>query len=171
MPVRRRHRRHTSARAALPAAVLATVSAALAGTFLPTPAGAAEPPPPAAAEPKPPAVAEPKPPAVAGPKPAAADQGLLLTVSGDGNTWIRGVRLGCPDTYGRHPHALAACNALTWARGDFDALPGEPHGCTKQFAPVTVSARGTFRGAAVDWHQEFANLCTMDSATGPVFRF
>ncbi|MFI6768149.1 SSI family serine proteinase inhibitor [Streptomyces sp. NPDC050355] len=163
MPVRRRHRRHTSARAALPAAVLATVSAALAGTFLPTPAGAAEPPPPAAAEPKPPAVA--------GPKPAAADQGLLLTVSGDGNTWIRGVRLGCPDTYGRHPHALAACNALTWARGDFDALPGEPHGCTKQFAPVTVSARGTFRGAAVDWHQEFANLCTMDSATGPVFRF
>ncbi|MGW1379189.1 SSI family serine proteinase inhibitor [Streptomyces sp. NPDC002446] len=142
MPVRR----HRSARAARPTAVLATVSAALVGTFLPAPAGAAEPQPP-------------------------ADQGLLLTVSGDRNTWIRGVRLGCPDTYGRHPHAAAACDALTWARGDFDALPGEPHACNRRYDPVTVSARGTWQGNPVDWHKEFANACTMDSETGPVFRF
>lgn len=144
MPVSRRRR---SVRAAVPTAVLATVSAALAGTFCAAPAGAAE------------------------PQPPTADQGLLLTISGDDNTWIRGIRLRCPDTHGRHPHGLAACDALTWARGDMDALPGDPHACTKQYNPVTVSATGTWRGGPVNWHKEFPNACTMDSATGPVFRF
>ncbi|MFB6435416.1 SSI family serine proteinase inhibitor [Streptomyces sp. NPDC056411] len=160
MPVSRPRR---SARAALPGAVLATVSAALVGTLCATPAGAADPPPPSAAGPQPPVAT--------GPQPPTADQGLLLTVSGSRNTWIRGVRLSCPDIHGRHPHALAACDALTWARGDLDALPGDPHTCTKQYDPVTVSATGTWRGGPVNWHKEFANACMMDSATGPVFRF
>ncbi|MFH8684993.1 SSI family serine proteinase inhibitor [Streptomyces lydicus] len=163
MPVTRRRR---SARAAVPGALLATVSAALAGAFCAAPAGAAEPPPPAAA-----GTAEPRPPAGTEPQPPTADQGLLLTVSGDRNTWIRGVRLSCPDIYGRHPHARAACDALTWARGDLDALPGEPHACNKQYNPVTVSVTGTWRGGPVEWHREFANACMLDSATGPVFRF
>ncbi|WP_030810710.1 MULTISPECIES: SSI family serine proteinase inhibitor [unclassified Streptomyces] len=143
MPV---HHRGRTARAAVPAAVAATVSAVLAGAFCAAPAGATEPPPP-------------------------AGQGLLLTVSGDHDTWIRGVRLSCPDIYGRHPHAAAACDALTWARGDLDALPGEPHACTRQYDPVTVSATGTWRGGPVNWRKEFPNACTLDSATGPVFRF
>ncbi|MBM4796712.1 protease inhibitor [Streptomyces sioyaensis] len=125
-------------------AVLAALSTALLGTLGVGPAGADEPP---------------------------VDQGLQLTVSGSGNTWVRGVRLSCPDTYRRHPHALAACNALTWARGDLDALPGEPHSCTREYDPVTVSATGTWRGSPVNWRKEFPNACTMDSATGPVFRF
>ncbi|BDM70474.1 hypothetical protein HEK616_39610 [Streptomyces nigrescens] len=143
MPV---HHRRRTARAAVPAAVVATVSAALAGAFCAAPAGATEPPPP-------------------------ARQGLLLTISGDHDTWIRGVRLTCPDTYGRHPHAAAACDALTWARGDLDALPGEPHVCNRQYNPVTVSATGDWRGVPVNWRKEFPNACTLDSATGPVFRF
>ncbi|MEU9503045.1 SSI family serine proteinase inhibitor [Streptomyces sp. NPDC048196] len=144
MPV---HHRRRTARAAVPAAVVATVSAVLAGAFCAAPAGATEPPPP------------------------PAGQGLLLTISGDHDTWIRGVRLSCPDVYGRHPHAAAACDALTWARGDFDALPGEPHACTRQYDPVTVSATGNWRGGPVNWRKEFPNACTLDSATGPVFRF
>ncbi|MGW2409126.1 SSI family serine proteinase inhibitor [Streptomyces sp. NPDC001739] len=146
MPV---HHRRRTARAAVPAAVVATLSAVLAGAFCAVPAGATEPPPP----------------------PPPAGQGLLLTISGDHDTWVRGVRLSCPDVYGRHPHAVAACDALTWARGDFDALPGEPHVCNRQYNPVTVSATGNWRGVPVNWRKEFPNACTLDSATGPVFRF
>ncbi|MER6311293.1 SSI family serine proteinase inhibitor [Streptomyces sp. NPDC001657] len=145
MPV---HHRRRTARAAVPAAVVATLSAVLAGAFCAAPAGATEPPP-----------------------PPPAGQGLLLTISGDHDTWVRGVRLSCPDVYGRHPHAVAACDALTWARGDFDALPGEPHVCNRQYNPVTVSATGNWRGVPVNWRKEFPNACTLDSATGPVFRF
>ncbi|REK91203.1 protease inhibitor [Streptomyces inhibens] len=142
MPVTRRRR---SARATVSVTVLATVSAALAVALSAGPAGADETTPP--------------------------DQGLQLTVSGSGNTWMRGVRLNCPDTQGRHPHATAACDALTWARGDMDALPGEPRNCTKQYDPVTVTATGSWRGGPVNWRKEYANACMMDSATGPVFRF
>ncbi|AZS75789.1 protease inhibitor [Streptomyces lydicus] len=139
MPVSRRRR---SARATLPATVLATLSVAL---LCAGPAGADEPP--------------------------SGDQGMQLTVSGAGNTWIRGVRLSCPDIHRRHPHAGAACDALTWARGDLDALRGDPHNCTREFDPVTVTATGTWRGVPVNWRKEYPNACTMDSATGPVFRF
>ncbi|MFG2832897.1 SSI family serine proteinase inhibitor [Streptomyces sp. NPDC048434] len=104
-------------------------------------------------------------------EPPVADQGLLLTVSGSGNTWSRGVRLSCPDIHGRHPHAAAACEALTWARGNLDALPGEPQACTREFDPVTATATGTWHGVVVNWHKEYPNACTMDSATGPLFRF
>ncbi|MFF4603342.1 SSI family serine proteinase inhibitor [Streptomyces sp. NPDC001339] len=152
----------------MPTAVSVTVSAALTGTFCAASAVAAPPPQPdAAGQAGLPAQAV----AALAPQPPGSDQGLLLTVSGDSGTWIRGVRLGCPDSYGRHPHALAACNALTWARGDMDALPGEPHPCTKQYNPVTVSASGTWRGGPVNWRKEFSNACMMDAATGAVFRF
>ncbi|MFG2526773.1 SSI family serine proteinase inhibitor [Streptomyces sp. NPDC048516] len=100
-----------------------------------------------------------------------ADQGLLLTVSGAGNTWTRGVRLSCPDIHGRHPHAAAACDALAWARGNLDALPGHPQACTREYDPMTATAIGTWHGVQVNWRKDFANACTMDAATGPLFRF
>ncbi|MFF3541237.1 SSI family serine proteinase inhibitor [Streptomyces platensis] len=141
MPVSRRRR---PARATLPATALAALSLAL---LCAGPAGADEPPAP------------------------DGDQGLVLTMSGAGNTWTRGVRLSCPDIHRRHPHAGAACDALTWARGDLDALPGEPHTCTREYDPVTATATGTWRGVPVNWRKVFPNACTMDSATGAVFRF
>ncbi|MFG2894588.1 SSI family serine proteinase inhibitor [Streptomyces sp. NPDC048248] len=101
----------------------------------------------------------------------ASDGGLFLTVSDAQHTWVRGIRLVCPDTRGDHPHGTAACDALTWARGDLNALRGEPHACTKEYDPVTVTATGTWRGGSIDWHRDFPSACTMDSATGPVFRF
>ncbi|MFB7917273.1 SSI family serine proteinase inhibitor [Streptomyces sp. NPDC056061] len=97
---------------------------------------------------------------------------LRLTVSGGDHTWIRGVELVCPpapDTH--HPHAAAACADLSAADGDLDALPGDPHLCTKEFAPVTAAATGTWRGRPVAWHRTFPNACEMDARTGPVFRF
>ncbi|TJZ59314.1 protease inhibitor [Streptomyces piniterrae] len=101
----------------------------------------------------------------------AGDRGLFLTVSGYGDTWIRGVQLNCPDTRASHPHGAAACEALTRAGGDLDRLPEEPRPCTKEYDPVSVSAIGTWNGKPVDWRKSFPSPCTLDAGTGPVFRF
>ncbi|CAM5306807.1 hypothetical protein GCM10010329_60420 [Streptomyces spiroverticillatus] len=99
-------------------------------------------------------------------------RGLLLTVSGAQDTWIRGVSLHCSAPVGGgHPQPREACDDLTWARGSFDALPGNPHPCTKQYDPVTATADGTWRGQPVHWKKTFGNACELDAATGPVFRF
>lgn len=101
-----------------------------------------------------------------------APRGLFLTVSGSQNTWIRGVLLQCsPKPSGPHPEAAQACAALDEARGDLDRLRGEPHPCTKQYDPVTVSATGAWRGRPTAWHKTFSNACELAVATGPVFRF
>ncbi|MGW0670952.1 SSI family serine proteinase inhibitor [Streptomyces sp. NPDC002746] len=103
---------------------------------------------------------------------AAPDQGVLLTVSGSANTWIRGVVLHCPPgPDDRHPDAPGACAALDAADGDFDALAGDPHPCTYEDDPVTVTAEGVRQGDAVDWRHTYPNACLTDAATGPVFRF
>ncbi|MFG2137629.1 SSI family serine proteinase inhibitor [Streptomyces sp. NPDC048650] len=113
--------------------------------------------------------------AVAGVPAAAVEppraRGLFLTVSGGGDTWIRGVLLNCPEGHGSHPHGAAACAALKEADGDPDALPGDPRPCTKQYDPVTVAATGDWRGRPVAWRKSFPNACVLDADTGPVFRF
>lgn len=102
----------------------------------------------------------------------AQDPGILLTVSGSENTWIRGVVLHCPPApEDRHPDAAGACAALDAAGGDFDALAGEPRPCAYEYDPVTVTAEGTGQNGAVDWRHTYPNACGMDAATGPVFRF
>ncbi|MER5886514.1 SSI family serine proteinase inhibitor [Streptomyces sp. NPDC001941] len=99
-------------------------------------------------------------------------RGLFLTVSGAENTWIRGVLLWCaPEPGGPHPDAAGACRALAAAGGVLDKLPQDPHPCTKQYEPVTASATGTYQGRPVAWHRTFPNACTLDAATGAVFRF
>ncbi|GHC50760.1 subtilase-type protease inhibitor [Streptomyces flavofungini] len=100
------------------------------------------------------------------------EPGLFLTVSGDDNTWIRGVLLTCePTPSGHHPHAARACAELDAVGGDFAALPVAPEPCTMEYAPVTVSASGEFRGRPVDWHRTFSNACHLGAGTGYVFRF
>ncbi|WP_282794490.1 SSI family serine proteinase inhibitor [Streptomyces sp. CC224B] len=104
--------------------------------------------------------------------PSTHERGVLLTVSGSENTWIRGVRLSCvPEPSGPHPFAGRACAELDQARGDLDALPKENRACTKRFDPVTVSATGTHRGRPVTWHRTYGNACEMAASTGHVFRF
>ena len=103
---------------------------------------------------------------------APSSGGLFLTVSGDDSTWIRGVLLRCePEPSGPHPHAAEACAAIDEAGGDLDALPVEQGICTKEYAPVTVSASGVHRGRPISWHKTYANACTMAYSTGDVFRF
>lgn len=99
-------------------------------------------------------------------------QGVFLTVSGDQGSWMRGELLRCePEAWGHHPHASEACGALDRAHGNLDALVADPEMCTQVYAPVTVSANGTYRGKQVTWQKTFANACTMEASTGYVFRF
>ncbi|MET7539346.1 SSI family serine proteinase inhibitor [Streptomyces sp. NPDC005507] len=101
-----------------------------------------------------------------------APQGVFLTVSGDQGAWMRGELLRCePEARGHHPHASEACGALDGAHGDLDALVADPEMCTQVYAPVTVSASGTYRGKQITWQKTFANACTMEASTGYVFRF
>ncbi|WP_432109374.1 SSI family serine proteinase inhibitor [Streptomyces sp. AA1529] len=107
-----------------------------------------------------------------GPGSDSGTQGVLLTVSGSGDTWIRGVMLHCePTPHGHHPRAAETCAALDAAHGDLDALPAGNGRCTMQYDPVTVAARGSHRGQAVNWKKTFPNACVMHQATGPVFDF
>ncbi|MEV5505417.1 SSI family serine proteinase inhibitor [Streptomyces orinoci] len=109
------------------------------------------------------------------PPSAAAEQergSLFLTVSGAGNTWIRGLRLVCPSP-GRshHPHAAEACAGLSAAHGRLDALTGDRQLCTKEYDPVTATADGDWQGMVVHWRKDYPNACLLDAATGTVFRF
>ncbi|MGW7075101.1 SSI family serine proteinase inhibitor [Streptomyces sp. NPDC054871] len=116
--------------------------------------------------------------AVAAPAHAAGEtapersSGVFLTVTGQDNAWVRGVLLDCvTQRPAHHPHAAEACAAIDKAHGDFDALPAKPGICTKQYAPVTVSATGVHRGKPVSWHKRYGNACEMEYSTGAVFRF
>lgn len=99
--------------------------------------------------------------------------GFFLTVTGQDNEWVRGVLLDCvTQRPAHHPHAAEACAAIDKAGGDFDALAVTKAGiCTKQYAPVTVSATGMHRGRSVSWHKTYGNTCEMGHSTGAVFRF
>ncbi|MFC8126928.1 SSI family serine proteinase inhibitor [Streptomyces sp. NPDC057302] len=102
----------------------------------------------------------------------ARSKGVFLTVTGQDNAWVRGVLLDCvTQRPAHHPHAADACAAIDKAHGDFDALAAKPGMCTKQYAPVTVSATGSHRGRPVSWNKTFGNACEMDLSTGAVFRF
>ncbi|GLW09161.1 hypothetical protein Misp01_42900 [Microtetraspora sp. NBRC 13810] len=106
------------------------------------------------------------------PAPAPVPGTFSLTVSGDENTWTRGVRLTCPGGAGNgHPDAKGACAAIQAAGGNFDRLKEPPGVCTLEHAPVTATAKGTWNGRPVDWRRSFVNLCELHGATGPVFRF
>nr|WSX81946.1 subtilase-type protease inhibitor [Streptomyces sp. NBC_00899] len=97
---------------------------------------------------------------------AAPGDGLVLTAA------ARRATLSCDQVpRGTHPLALPACTALSAAGGDFDALPGQPGVCRDPYAPITVTARGEFRGHPVDWRKKFVNRCILRAATGAVFAF
>lgn len=107
--------------------------------------------------------------AAAHPAPAPAPppgDGMVLTAA------ARKATLSCDQVpHGTHPLARPACTALSAAGGDFDALPGQGGVCRDPYAPITVTARGEYRGHRVEWRKKFANPCVLRAATGPVFAF
>ncbi|MEV4943411.1 SSI family serine proteinase inhibitor [Streptomyces zaomyceticus] len=43
--------------------------------------------------------------------------------------------------------------------------------CTTEYVPVTLTARGTYKGRAVDWSKTYPNICAAVRDPGAVFCF
>ncbi|QDY77401.1 subtilase-type protease inhibitor [Streptomyces qinzhouensis] len=114
----------------------------------------------------------------AGARALYAPSALVLTVGpGEtraGTTAERAVTLSCaPRATGTHPAAADACRELRSVGGDFRALPSElPQTlCTREWAPVTVTADGVWDGRRVGWSGTYNNSCEMAATLGVVFDF
>jgi hypothetical protein len=97
---------------------------------------------------------------------------LVLTIApGEDALYAqRAVALRCLPAGGDHPDPAAACAALAPVAGDVRALA--PSGqCTREFAPVTVTASGVWRGKPLSYRATFSNTCLLNSTAGAAFRF
>ena len=82
------------------------------------------------------------------------------------------VRLLCSPDRGSHPDPAAACADLAEADGRVRDIPAESGACTKQFAPVTVTAIGIWHGKPRLYKERFGNGCEAIGKTGgDVFDF
>src|SRR2546430_147438 len=66
------------------------------------------------------------------------------------------VMLQCAPDSGDHPKAEDACAAVAKAGGRFEAMSGGGI-CTREYAPITVAALGTWDGRQVDFSKTYAN--------------
>ena len=103
---------------------------------------------------------------------------LVLTVGQGASranaTVQRAVTLTCmPKAGGSHPNPIAACDQLRTVAGDFNAVTAAPSQrlCTKEWAPIVVTADGVWQGKRVSYSYTFANPCAMTDGRGSVFDF
>lgn len=116
----------------------------------------------------------------ASPRSLFAPSSLVLAV-GQGDeaataTIQRAVTLDCSTKpSGSHPAAAAACAELRDVDGQFAELVNteSQRACTKEWAPVVVTASGVWQGRHVSWSATFGNRCELDAkmAGGVAFRF
>jgi hypothetical protein len=92
---------------------------------------------------------------------------LSITSSISGEV-LASASLSCPPDVASHPHAAAACEQLCQADGRIEGIPEDPGVCTREFAPVIVTASGTWNGEPRHYKQEFSNRCVAIRATGGV---
>ncbi|WP_158892812.1 SSI family serine proteinase inhibitor [Amycolatopsis anabasis] len=81
------------------------------------------------------------------------------------------VSLTCDPAGGTHPKSGEACAAIARANGDFDKLPVRRQACTLEYSPITATAKGNWRGKAVDFTREYPNKCAADAESSGVFKF
>jgi len=84
---------------------------------------------------------------------------------------VRAVWLSCRPAGGNHPKAAAACATLAQAGGDPRRIEPADGMCTMEYAPVTATLNGRWRGRAVRYRVQHGNACALGLATGPVFQF
>ncbi|MEV5434026.1 SSI family serine proteinase inhibitor [Streptomyces sp. NPDC052701] len=101
---------------------------------------------------------------------AVPDNWLYLTVTpGEAPSDLgRGTLLLCDPPEG-HARAAAACAQLDAADGDIDGIPAKDVSCPMLYAPVTVQARGEWRGRPLAYTRTYPNVCVMAARTGEVF--
>ncbi|MFH8218009.1 subtilase-type protease inhibitor [Streptomyces sp. NPDC018057] len=108
-----------------------------------------------------------------------APSALVLTVGhGDSAATAapeRAVTLSCaPTASGTHPAPAEACAELRATGGDLAALAAGTDTdvlCTREYAPVTVTADGVWQGRRVSFLHTYANACAKNAALTSVFAF
>ncbi|ANH94785.1 MULTISPECIES: subtilase-type protease inhibitor [unclassified Streptomyces] len=108
-----------------------------------------------------------------------APSALVLTVGhGDSAATAapeRAVTLSCaPTASGTHPAPAEACAELRATGGDLAALAARADAdvlCTREYAPVTVTADGVWQGLRVSFRHTYANACAKNAALTSVFAF
>lgn len=103
--------------------------------------------------------------------PAAPAPTSLQLNAHDTTGYTAAVSLKCDPTGGNHPKSDSACAVLNSVNGDFSHLPLHDQACTLVYAPVDVSATGTYRGQRVDFRTTYANRCAADAGSSGVFAF
>ncbi|GAA3560559.1 SSI family serine proteinase inhibitor [Amycolatopsis ultiminotia] len=77
--------------------------------------------------------------------------------------------LTCDPTGGTHRHRDAACVTLTQVNGDLSQVTPRRQRCTMIYAPVDVSAVGTWHGKPLTFRTTYPNKCAADSQSDSVF--
>src|SRR4051794_30376794 len=78
----------------------------------------------------------------------------------------------CDPVAGTHPDPAMVCDVLSKADGDFTKIQhGENMFCPENYAPVTVTAKGDWRGKPVNFTHTYSNRCFANVAMGKIFTF
>ncbi|GAT69900.1 proteinase inhibitor I16 subtilisin-type inhibitor [Planomonospora sphaerica] len=100
-------------------------------------------------------------------EPSAPGGSYVLTVQPElGSSPVRAVTLTCGPDGGTHAYAATACDQLRRAAGRVERIPEDPGMCTREHAPVRVTATGTWNGRHRHFAQTYSNHCTAVRATG-----
>ncbi len=81
------------------------------------------------------------------------------------------VVLRCDPAGGPHPKKGKACQALGKVQGDPARLRAKNLMCTLEYAPITATVEGTWRGRQVTWSHVFGNGCDLGRTMGAVMAF
>ncbi|GAA2264201.1 hypothetical protein GCM10010149_00070 [Nonomuraea roseoviolacea subsp. roseoviolacea] len=74
----------------------------------------------------------------------------------------------CGPDGGAHADPTPACDQLRRANGMVERIPEDPGMCTREYAPVRVTATGVWNRQYREFTRTYPNLCTAVRATGGV---
>ncbi|WP_199198963.1 SSI family serine proteinase inhibitor [Amycolatopsis sp. CA-128772] len=103
--------------------------------------------------------------------PAQPPASTLQLTTHDTANRVGSTLLTCEPTGGTHPHRDKACAVLTGVDGDFSRINARHQACTLIYAPVDVTAIGTWHGKPVTYKTTYANRCEADRDSDGVFAF
>ncbi|WP_214414828.1 SSI family serine proteinase inhibitor [Sphaerisporangium fuscum] len=92
----------------------------------------------------------------------------VTPVSGGNSAPLSAGTLLCGPDGGTHADAARACDQLRRANGMVERIPEDPGMCTKEYAPVRLTATGVWNRQLREFTQTYPNLCTAVRATGGV---
>lgn len=95
-----------------------------------------------------------------------------LSISDSGLEKFSRATLTCDPTGGSHPRATEACDQLVAHSGDIGRIASVSTMCAMDYRPVTVRAKGTWRGQEESFEQRFGNRClALQQTGGVIFNF